>query len=52
VASALLAELERLARDAGCKQVILLTESCRQDAVGLCAAAAFTGQWTGFKKKL
>jgi GNAT superfamily N-acetyltransferase len=52
VATALLAELERLAREADCNQVILLTESSRQDAVGLYASAGYSGQWTGFKKKL
>jgi len=52
VATALLGELERLAREAGCKQVILLTESVRDDAVALYRAAGYEGRWTGFKKKL
>jgi GNAT superfamily N-acetyltransferase len=52
VASALLGELERFARDRSCKQMILLTEACRDDAVGLYESAGFVGRWTGFKKKL
>ncbi len=52
VASALLGELESLARARSCKQMIVLTESCRDDAVGLYEAAGFAGRWTGFKKKL
>ena len=52
VGTALLDELEHLAREAGCKQVILLTESCRGDAVALYKAAGYQGRWTGFKKKL
>ena len=52
VAAALLDELEDLARETGCKQVILLTESCRDDALGLYQAAGYQGRWTGFKKKL
>ncbi|MDO8987414.1 MAG: GNAT family N-acetyltransferase [Coriobacteriia bacterium] len=52
VASALLGELESLARVRSCKQMIVLTESCRDDAVGLYEAAGFAGRWTGFKKKL
>jgi GNAT superfamily N-acetyltransferase len=52
VATALLGELERQARAQGCKQIILLTESCRDDAVALYHAAGFAGRWTGFKKKL
>lgn len=52
IATALLAELERRARDRGCKQMILLTESCRADADALYRAAGFEARWTGFKKKL
>ncbi|MDA3935731.1 MAG: GNAT family N-acetyltransferase, partial [Actinomycetota bacterium] len=39
VALALLEELERFARDRFCKQMIVLTESCRGDAVGLYESA-------------
>ena len=52
IASALLAELEAIARDRGCKQVILLTESFRSDAVALYQSNGFEARWTGFKKKL
>ncbi|PKQ19833.1 MAG: GNAT family N-acetyltransferase [Actinobacteria bacterium HGW-Actinobacteria-6] len=52
VASALLGELERIAREQGCKQMILLTETCRSDAVALYESAGFASRWTGFKKKL
>lgn len=52
VGSALLRELERFARDRSCKQMILLTEACRDDAAGLYESAGFVGLWTGFKKKL
>jgi ribosomal protein S18 acetylase RimI-like enzyme len=52
VASSLLAELERVARERDCKQMILLTESCRHDAVALYHSADFEGRWVGFKKKL
>jgi GNAT superfamily N-acetyltransferase len=52
VASALLGELERVARDGSCKQMIVLTEACRDDAVGLYESAGFAGRWIGFKKKL
>jgi len=52
VASALLAQLEAAARDRGCTQVILLTESVRSDAVALYEANGFESRWTGFKKKL
>ncbi len=52
VASALLARLEEIARERGCNQVILLTESVREDAVGLYRANGFEDRWMGFKKKL
>ena len=52
IASALLAELESVARDRGSNQVILLTESLRSDAVALYCANGFEARWTGFKKKL
>jgi GNAT superfamily N-acetyltransferase len=52
IATALLGELERLASDAHCMQVILLTESVRDDAVALYRAAGYEDRWTGFKKKL
>ena len=52
VASALFVELERLARDRSCKQMIALTEACREDAVALYESAGFAGRWKGFKKKL
>ncbi|MDO9100087.1 MAG: GNAT family N-acetyltransferase, partial [Caldisericota bacterium] len=52
VASALLADLESAARNRGCNQVILLTESVRSDAVALYEANGFESRWTGFKKKL
>jgi GNAT superfamily N-acetyltransferase len=52
LATALLAELERLARKRSCNQMILLTETCRDDALALYTAAGFEARWTGFKKKL
>lgn len=52
VASALLVELEAIARNRGCKQVILLTETVRSDAVALYRANGFEARWTGFKKRL
>jgi GNAT superfamily N-acetyltransferase len=52
VATALLGELERCARERSCKQMILLTETCRDDAHALYTAAGFADRWTGFKKKL
>ena len=52
VAVALLGELERIARERSCKQLILLTESCREDARALYESAGFEGRWIGFKKKL
>ncbi len=52
VASALLSRLESVARERGCNQVILLTESVRADAVALYRANGFEARWTGFKKKL
>ena len=52
VASALLGELERIARERDCKQMILMTEACRSDAVALYESAGFASRWTGFKKKL
>lgn len=52
VASALLGQIERFARERSCKQMIVLTESCRDDAVGLYESAGFAARWTGFKKKL
>jgi len=52
VATALLGELERFGRDRACKQMVLLTESCRHDASALYESAGFAARWTGFKKKL
>ncbi|MBN2840330.1 MAG: GNAT family N-acetyltransferase [Coriobacteriia bacterium] len=52
VASALLSALESIASERGCNQVILLTESVREDAVALYRANGFEARWTGFKKKL
>jgi len=52
VASALLTRLESIARERGCNQVILLTESVREDAVALYEANGFEARWTGFKKRL
>lgn len=52
VATALLGELERFARDRSCNQMILLTETCREDAAALYRSAGFAARWTGFKKKL
>ena len=52
VGTALLGELERIARERSCKQMILLPESCRQDAAALYESAGFEGRWVGFKKKL
>jgi GNAT superfamily N-acetyltransferase len=52
VASALLSRLESIARERGCNQVILLTESVRSDAVALYRANGFEARWSGFKKKL
>lgn len=52
VATALLAELERLARTRSCNQMVLLSETCRDDARALYLSAGFGDRWTGFKKKL
>lgn len=52
IASALLAELESIACERRCNQLILLTESVRTDAVALYRANGFEARWTGFKKKL
>ncbi len=52
VATALLGELERIARENDCNQMILLTEECRDDAIALYDSAGFAGRWRGFKKKL
>lgn len=52
VATALLGELERFAREHSCNQMILLTETCRSDAAALYRSAGFAERWTGFKKKL
>lgn len=52
IASGLLAQLESVARERGCNQIILLTESVRSDAVALYGANGFEARWTGFKKKL
>jgi len=52
VATRLLEELERFARQRACNQMILLTESVREDAVALYRSAGFEARWTGFKKKL
>lgn len=52
IASALLAQLEAVARNRGCSQMILLTESVRSDASALYRANGFEARWTGFKKKL
>lgn len=52
VASALLDDLERTARERSCKQMILLTEACRDDATAFYESAGFIGEWRGFKKKL
>jgi len=52
VASALVVELERFARERSCRQMIVLSESVRHDAHGLYGALGFEARWTGFKKKL
>ena len=52
IASALVTELERLARERGCRQMIVLSETVRTDAHGLYGALGFESRWTGFKKKL
>jgi len=52
VATALLGELERVARERSCKQMILLTEPSRQAAAALYESAGFEGRWVGFKKQL
>ncbi len=52
IATALLGELERFAREHDCNQMILLTESVRADASALYESAGFESRWTGFKKKL
>lgn len=52
IATALLGELEGFAREHGCKQMILLTETVRDDADALYRSAGFESRWTGFKKKL
>ncbi|MCL2856448.1 MAG: GNAT family N-acetyltransferase [Oscillospiraceae bacterium] len=53
VGKALLARLEELAKSKGCRQIILVTESDRDDARGFYAAVGFHPTANaGFKKKL
>lgn len=52
VGTGLLGELERVASERSCKQMILLTESDRKDAAALYESVGFEARWTGFKKKL
>ena len=53
VASALLGELELFAVEQACSHILLQTETCREDAVGLYESAGFDGVTRqGFKKKL
>jgi len=52
VATALMTEIERFARERSCRQMIVLTELVRHDARGLYGALGFEARWTGFKKKL
>lgn len=52
IASSLVTELERFARERSCRQMIVLTESVRHDAHGMYGALGFESRWTGFKKKL
>lgn len=49
---ALLGELERTAREHSCTQMVLLTETCREDAMALYESVGFEGHLRGFKKKL
>ena len=53
VAGALLVQLEERARAKGCTQVILVTESAREDALGFYEASGFHPTANkGYKKKL
>ena len=52
IASALLTELERIASEQSCRQMIVLSEAVRHDAHALYGALGFESRWTGFKKKL
>ncbi len=45
-------DMNQLAPEYACNQMILLTETCRDDALALYEAAGFAARWTGFKKKL
>lgn len=53
VGRALLTELERLAKEAGCGQIQFITEADRTDAVGFYEAAGYSSKkHIGFKKSL
>jgi len=52
IGSALLTELEKLAREKDCTQIILVTESDRFDACGFYEAYGFQQNNKGYKKKL
>jgi GNAT superfamily N-acetyltransferase len=53
IGKALIAELERLARERGCTQIILVTEADRRDACGFYEAAGFhPTAHRGYKKKI
>ena len=51
VAKALLSELEKRAADAGCSQIILVTEKARSDACGFYESMGFSKENAGYKKK-
>ena len=52
IGKALLTELEKLARESDCTQMILVTESDRPDACGFYEAYGFQLNNKGYKKKL
>ena len=52
IGQALLQELERMAKERNCTQMILVTEKDREDACGFYEAYGFSKNTTGYKKKL
>ena len=52
IGQALLQELERMAKERNCTQMILVTEKDREDACGFYEAYGFSQNTTGYKKKL
>lgn len=52
IGQALLQELERMAKERNCTQMILVTEKDREDACSFYESYGFSRNTTGYKKKL